>query len=1027
MLLHRLAASSLAVRPSLRRPRALLSAPHTHHRTPRALRNAICTLHRTAMSALSTSAAAASLAAAATAATAKPSKVAFAVNNVPFPLPRSLLHLASATNAATTPTLSLSFTLSFPALTPLQSTPLSLPTVANTWAGGVVVQADSDNYTAAVAADTYLYKGPTYTGPVGTYIDGTYTHAAAAHASAMATLGMDSADNVSSVNPTAASGKATSDAHSSAEDSLSLLRMLTVTHTHINDDTDDTTASTVANSNNTVTPKPASLSAPQPQLELQPQPLSASTAPTPSPASTVSPPLLSAHLSLASLLDQAWFALAAPQRWRGGLTEAANALAALLHANASPLDGVSGHSDGLSGADGVEVSVTLSLVNINHNNTAPAPATAIATVTLSPKGPLHRERNGWGGVDIIFEQEDTEVKPHPQTHPPTDFEPRQQQSSPLPFQQSPETYVPAGLYRLCIAPRRQIPWHVHGVMSESEMALSPCVCCCGLTALPVSISAQSNTATQSVLAAATQSASAVAARSTAGCTCHWGLAAHGHANAHGARWGAVLCTDRPRFVPHDETLLPPAQAADSARAVATKAAAVATQSAAAVANITNTAAAVAAAGSQFGAQSDMTDALAASVMPRGENAPSQHATTLADAVAAAAAAAATATAIATGSGSGTGSESESAPGGANAVLPAPWVVSPRGPFARMLGGESRGRASKYPTAGKGDGSALFPTDYLWAALQQRQLERAHDLAAPVSSAVSTPTVTFPGGLPGQTVIVSFPSVPTATATATSTAATATATEQSAHNVSDSSDYIAVPADAVLILAVTRSLPHSERRLNFDSPPGPPQLLFVAHTRRGWEFPGGKVDPGEGETAAVLRELAEEAGPGWRVVTDEAPTTATDVAQSQSGEAESQRTAANTQLRMGALFEYFITETHDNSVPRSSTANNNNNNNNSTDNTLCSQSNTRGGGSFGVGVRGGPRGTHLKRVYWAEVEPCAPPAAAALQCETRAVATAPLLLLTPEAFAGQRGVSALCQDQVAVLALRILQAKYALQQ
>jgi 8-oxo-dGTP diphosphatase len=28
---------------------------------------------------------------------------------------------------------------------------------------------------------------------------------------------------------------------------------------------------------------------------------------------------------------------------------------------------------------------------------------------------------------------------------------------------------------------------------------------------------------------------------------------------------------------------------------------------------------------------------------------------------------------------------------------------------------------------------------------------------------------------------------------------------------------------------------------------------------GWEFPGGKVDPGEAETAAVVRECAEELG------------------------------------------------------------------------------------------------------------------------------------------------------------------------
>ncbi|WP_432926162.1 (deoxy)nucleoside triphosphate pyrophosphohydrolase [Microbispora sp. CA-135349] len=35
--------------------------------------------------------------------------------------------------------------------------------------------------------------------------------------------------------------------------------------------------------------------------------------------------------------------------------------------------------------------------------------------------------------------------------------------------------------------------------------------------------------------------------------------------------------------------------------------------------------------------------------------------------------------------------------------------------------------------------------------------------------------------------------------------------------------------------------------------GPPEL------RGGWEFPGGKVDPGEDERAALVRECAEELG------------------------------------------------------------------------------------------------------------------------------------------------------------------------
>lgn len=53
----------------------------------------------------------------------------------------------------------------------------------------------------------------------------------------------------------------------------------------------------------------------------------------------------------------------------------------------------------------------------------------------------------------------------------------------------------------------------------------------------------------------------------------------------------------------------------------------------------------------------------------------------------------------------------------------------------------------------------------------------------------------------------------------------------------------VPSDAVLVLAFDRR----ER------------LLLVRHRRRGWELPGGKVEPGESDNGASLRETREEAG------------------------------------------------------------------------------------------------------------------------------------------------------------------------
>eukprot|EP00455_Lapot_gusevi_P013149 TRINITY_DN16344_c0_g1_i4.p1 TRINITY_DN16344_c0_g1~~TRINITY_DN16344_c0_g1_i4.p1 ORF type:complete len:327 (-),score=57.05 TRINITY_DN16344_c0_g1_i4:14-898(-) len=37
-----------------------------------------------------------------------------------------------------------------------------------------------------------------------------------------------------------------------------------------------------------------------------------------------------------------------------------------------------------------------------------------------------------------------------------------------------------------------------------------------------------------------------------------------------------------------------------------------------------------------------------------------------------------------------------------------------------------------------------------------------------------------------------------------------------------------------------------------------QILLVRHIKRGWELPGGKVDPGERDEEAMVRELKEEA-------------------------------------------------------------------------------------------------------------------------------------------------------------------------
>jgi FolB domain-containing protein len=125
-------------------------------------------------------------------------------------------------------------------------------------------------------------------------------------------------------------------------------------------------------------------------------------------------------------------------------------------------------------------------LEIHKPNALPSPTTATLSIerAASPQ-PLRVETKSFGSVDVIHEAAN------------------------------------AGIYRLNIAPGRQIPMHVHRAMEEHELVLTRGIRCQGREVFP-------------------------------GTAFHWPYgAAHFYENPT-ANYQTVLCVDRPRFIPDDE-------------------------------------------------------------------------------------------------------------------------------------------------------------------------------------------------------------------------------------------------------------------------------------------------------------------------------------------------------------------------------------------------------------------------------------------------------------------------------------------
>lgn len=457
------------------------------------------------------------------------------------------------------------------------------------------------------------------------------------------------------------------------------------------------------------------------------------------------------------------------------------------------------------------------------------------TVVLNGYTPS-REHNAWGAVDILYEEETS------------------------------------GLYLLNIAPRKRIPWHTHSLMDEAEMVLSTNITACESWACVHNEASTGTgnhnnntnnnkgedsiiTVSDSVSPSRSSPIPPIVRGSLPFAVHQWGSTPHTYCNTSLTQWARVLCIDRPKFIPHDETYVVDKDITNTMKWRFEHMRGCAKQSPGMELFISNS--------NKLMKENGKNDSLHHS---DGPNTPSEQINGMDNS---------NTTNRSTESNTTSSSSPPSSP-------PPSSSSSSNPPLLDILSSSGLTHPSdlfwlQYHVNHRQPSSSNTTTEY-----QALHPTRHHVPLPPLQ-------LVFPGGLPTQSVTLTLNSSHTQKSTLTHSDMTSDTFTNSDNHHSGESEKPPSNKDlhAVLCFALhTINIDgyYSKKPLVNDRCQGTDRngehggggeavkpvekgghgykvkgLALVKHKKRGWEVPGGKVDPGECGEGAALRELREEGG------------------------------------------------------------------------------------------------------------------------------------------------------------------------